>query len=596
MDTYLHSHDRSLRCGELRERHIDDEVTLYGWVDVSRDLGGMVFIDLRDRSGVVQVRFDPDHEDIHAQASDLKSETCIAVEGVVEDRGDNRNEEMPTGAVEIAARDLHIFSTAETTPFPIRDDIDANESMRLKHRYLDLRRPSLQQAVQTRSQVTHAVRAYLSDHDFLDVETPYLTRSTPEGARDYLVPSRISPGRFYALPQSPQLFKQLLMVSGFDRYYQIVRCFRDEDIRADRQPEFTQIDLEMSFVTADQVMELCEGLVRKVFDEVLDRQLPESFERLTYDEALAKYGVDDPDLRYDLEIVDVSDDVADSEFRVFSGTVDDGGCVRGIRVPGGAETFSRSDMDDLEEFVGVYGAKGLAWAKVEESSWSGPIANFFEDDTIADVNATMDADAGDLLMFVADDQDVVEPSLGHLREELADRLDLIEPDDFAFCWITDFPLVEYNEDEERYDSLHHPFTAPAAEDIDRLEDEPLEVRSEAYDLVVNGYELAGGSIRIHREDVQQRVFDLLDIDREEAREKFGFLLDALQYGAPPHGGIAFGLARFVMLLCGTDRIRDVIPFPKTHRGNDLMCDAPEQVDDEQLRELHLRLDIDEDGD
>jgi aspartyl-tRNA synthetase len=594
MDSYLQEHDRTLRCGELREHHIGDDVTLFGWVDGNRDLGGMVFIDLRDRAGVVQVRFDPEHDDIHGAASDLKNEECVAIEGVVEDRGDNRNDEMPTGAVEIAARGLHTFSPSETTPFPIRDDIDANEANRLKHRYLDLRRPKLQETIQTRSQVTHAVRDYLSDHGFLDIETPYLTRSTPEGARDYLVPSRNSPGRFYALPQSPQLFKQLLMVSGFDRYYQIVRCFRDEDIRADRQPEFTQIDLEMSFTTAEQVMNLCEGLVRKVFDEVIDYQVPDPIERLTYDEAMLRYGVDDPDLRYNLEITDISDEVADAEFRVFSGAVDSGGCVRGICVPGGADEFSRSDIDELEEFVGVYGAKGLAWVKVDsDEGWTGPISRFFDDDTVDAVDHAMEAEPGDLLLFVADDERTVCDSLGHLREELAERLDLVDPDDYAFCWITDFPLVGYNEQEDRYDSLHHPFTAPRADDVDSLEDAPLEARSEAYDLVCNGYELAGGSIRIHRPDVQWRVFDLLDIDEEEAREKFGFLLDALEYGAPPHGGIAFGLARFVMLLCGADRIRDVIPFPKTHRGNDLMVDAPGEVDDEQLNELHLKLDIDD---
>jgi len=595
MTRFLDDHGRTHRCGQLREHHVGDQVTLFGWVDGKRDLGGMVFVDLRDRSGVVQVRFDPEAGDVDDEADDLRNEWCVAVRGTVEGRGENVNEDLPTGHVEIAATELSVFTEARTPPFPVREDIDANEMLRLEYRYLDLRRPQLKEALMLRSEINHVVRDYLHAEEFIDVETPYLTRSTPEGARDYLVPSRVNPGRFYALPQSPQLFKQLLMVSGFDRYYQIVRCFRDEDLRADRQPEFTQIDLEMSFATAEDVIELCEGLMARLFGEVLDIDLDTPFERMTYDEAMRRFGVDDPDLRYGLEIVDVSEQVADSEFNVFSGTVDSGGCVRGIRVPGGAETFSRSDIEeDLEDFVGVYGAKGLAWAKVDGDGWSGPIARFFADEEISAINAEMEAQPGDLLLWVADQESVVCAALGHLREKLADDHDLVDEDAFEFCWVTDFPLVEYDEDHDRYVAMHHPFTRPKTEDIDRLDDDPLSVRAEAYDLVLNGSETAGGSIRIHDRDLQWEVFDLLDIGEAEAEEKFGFLLEAFKYGPPPHGGIAFGLDRLVTLLAGRESIRDVIAFPKTQRAADLMSDAPGEVSDRQLDELHLQLEDIED--
>lgn len=596
MTAYLEEHDRTHRCGTLRGTHVGEDVTLFGWVDGKRDLGGMVFVDLRDRSGVVQVRFDPEAGEVHERADELRNEWCVAIEGSVEDRSENLNEDLPTGRVEVAASDLQIFSKAETTPFPIRERINANEMLRLEYRYLDLRRPQLRRAIQVRSEVNRAAREFLHNEDFLDIETPYLTRSTPEGARDYLVPSRVNPGRFYALPQSPQLFKQLLMVSGFDRYYQIVRCFRDEDLRADRQPEFTQIDMEMSFVTSEDVMEVCEGLTAHLFDEVLGIELETPFPRLTYDEALLRYGLDDPDLRYGLEIVDVSDEVSDVEFNVFSGTVASGGVVRGIRIPEGGEAFSRTDIEeDLEEFVGVYGAKGLAWAKVGADGWSGPIARFFADEETAAIDEAMAAETGDLLLFVADDEPVVCPSLGHLRERLAEELELVDEEDFQPCWITDFPLVEYDETEGRYLPMHHPFTKPLAEDVDALEDDPGSVRAEAYDLVLNGSEIAGGSIRIHRRDLQWKVFDLLEIEADEAEEKFGFLLEAFKYGPPPHGGIAFGMDRLVAMIAGMDRIRDVIAFPKTQRAADLMSDAPSSVDQRQLDELHLELkDLDED--
>jgi aspartyl-tRNA synthetase len=593
MESYLDEHERTHMCGELRESHVGDEVTLFGWVDGLRDLGGMVFVDLRDRTGLVQVRFDPDTGDVHDRADQLRNEWCIAIRGEVEGRGENVNEEIPTGAIEIAARDLKVFSEAETTPFPIRDDIDANERLRLEHRYLDLRRPRLQEAMLARSEINKTARDFLHEAGFVEVETPYLTRSTPEGARDYLVPSRLDPGHFYALPQSPQLFKQLLMVSGFDKYYQIVRCFRDEDLRADRQPEFTQIDIEMSFATTDKVIATCEGLVQSIFESVVDVDLEPPFQRISYDEAMLRYGLDDPDLRFGLEITDVSDEVTDSEFRVFSGTVEEGGVVRGLCVSEGAEHFSRSDIDDLEDVVGIYGAKGLAWSKVESDGWSGGIARFFDEEETEAINDAMGAEPGDLLLFVADDEDVVCPSLGHLREELGEQLDLIDEDAHEICWITDMPLVEWSEEEERYVSVHHPFTSPRPEDVEDLEENPLEARAQAYDLVLNGHELGGGSIRIHREDLQWRIFDLLDISEEEAEEKFGFLLEAFKYGPPPHGGIAFGMDRLVMLLMGMERIRDVIAFPKTQRAADLMCDAPSDVDDDQLEALHLSIRDDE---
>jgi aspartyl-tRNA synthetase len=586
MTSFLENHDRSMMCGELRESHIDDEVTLFGWVDGTRDLGGMVFVDLRDRTGLVQVRFDPD-SDPYERADNLGNEWCIALKGTVESRGDNVNDEIATGRVEVAAHDLHVFSTSETTPFPVRGEVNANEMLRLEYRYLDLRRPHLKRALQMRSSILHEVRNFLHDEEFQEVETPYLTRSTPEGARDYLVPSRVNAGKFYALPQSPQLFKQILMVSGFDRYFQIVRCFRDEDLRADRQPEFSQIDMEMSFVTPEDVIDICEGMISEIFEECLDRDVDAPFRRMSYDEAMTTYGVDDPDLRFGLPIVDVSDEVADCEFRVFSGTVDEGGVVRGIRVPGGAEEFSRSDIDALEEQVGVYGAKGLAWSKVNDDGWSGPIARFFSDEEEAAIGQAMEAEAGDLLVFVADETSVVCPALGHLREHLGDKLGLIDEDAFEFCWITEFPMVEWNEDEERWDSMHHPFTAPKPEDVDLLDENPEEARAQAYDLVLNGHEVAGGSIRIHDRDLQHTVFDMLNISPEEAEEKFGFLLEAFKYGPPPHGGIAFGVDRLIMLMVGLDRIRDVIAFPKTQRARDRMCRAPSSVDQEQLAELHL---------
>ncbi len=594
MASFLETHSRTHMCGELRASDIGQEVALFGWVAVNRDLGGMIFIDLRDRSGVVQVRFHPEiGDEIFDEADSLRSEWCIGIKGEVESRGENVNEEIPTGAVEINATDLHVFSKSKTPPFLIREDTDANEMKRLEYRYMDLRRPPLQEALMVRSQVNQIVRNHLCNNDFLEIETPYLTRSTPEGARDYLVPSRVNPGRFYALPQSPQLFKQLLMVSGFDRYFQIVRCFRDEDLRADRQPEFTQIDMEMSFVTPEDVMSICEGMINSVFEEVLGTELNTPFARLTYEESLERFGLDDPDLRFALELVDISDEVADSEFRVFSGTVDDGGVVKGIRIPNGSELLSRKDIDALEDTVKIYGAFGLAWAKVKEDGWSGPISRFFEGDDRLGLESAFGAESGDLLVMVAADRQVANTSLGRLREKLGKDLGLIDEDDFQFVWITDFPLFAYEEAEDELHSMHHPFTAPRPEDVELLDGNPEGVIAQAYDLVLNGSEIGGGSVRIHRQEVQQKIFDLLGFTEEEAREKFGFLLDAFQYGPPPHGGIAFGMDRLVSILTGKQNIRDVIAFPKTQKAADIMAGAPSYVDGDQLDELHLSVELEE---
>jgi aspartyl-tRNA synthetase len=582
-------------CGELRESHVDQEVVLFGWVSRNRDLGGMIFVDLRDRSGVCQVRFDPElGAETFARADSLRSEWCIGIRGKVLSRGANANTDLPTGMVEVMAEDIHVFSTAQTPPFLIRDETDANEMLRLEYRYLDLRRPKLQQAMIVRSKVNQIVRNYLVDNGFLEVETPYLTRSTPEGARDYLVPSRVTPGKFYALPQSPQLFKQLLMVSGFDRYFQIVRCFRDEDLRADRQPEFTQIDMELSFVTPDMVMSICEGMISTIFKEILGVTLDAPFKRLRYDEAVDRFGVDDPDLRFGLELVDISEEVKDSDFRVFSDTVAKGGRVKGIRVPGGANTLSRKNIDGLEEHAKVYGAKGLAWAKVQEDGWSGSISRFFDEEARAAIGQKFGAEAGDLLLIVASTRQVANTSLGHLRDKLANDLGLIAKGDFQFCWVTEFPLFEHDEETGELAPMHHPFTSPRPEDFELLDEHPEQVYAQAYDLVLNGSEIGGGSIRIHRSEIQQRIFDILGFSEEEARDKFGFLIDAFQYGPPPHGGLAFGMDRLVSLLTNKPNIRDVIAFPKTQKAADIMCDAPSFVGQDQLDELRLEVDADED--
>ncbi|TDP77571.1 aspartyl-tRNA synthetase [Bradymonas sediminis] len=595
MATFLQENPRTHMCGELRASHIDQEVVLFGWVSRNRDLGGMIFVDLRDREGVCQVRFDPDYgEETFKKADSLRSEWCIGVRGKVLSRGENSNSDMPTGAIEVMAEEVHVFSVAQTPPFLIRDETDANEMLRLEYRYLDLRRPKLQQSMIVRSKVNQIVRNYLVDNGFLEVETPYLTRSTPEGARDYLVPSRVNPGKFYALPQSPQLFKQLLMVAGFDRYFQIVRCFRDEDLRADRQPEFTQIDMELSFITPDEIMSICEGMIKKIFKDVIDVDLEDSFKRLRYDEAVDRYGLDDPDLRFGLELVDFSEELKDSDFKVFSATIADGGKVKGICVPGGATSMSRKNIDALEEFAKIYGAKGLAWAKVNEDGWSGSISRFFDDETRATVETKFGANAGDLLLFVASTRNIANASLGNLRKQIAKDLGLIKEGDFKFVWITEFPLFEHDEETGELAPMHHPFTSPRPQDFDLLETAPEKAYAQAYDLVLNGSEIGGGSIRIHRSEIQEKIFNILGFTEQEARDKFGFLIDAFQYGPPPHGGLAFGMDRLVSLLTNKPNIRDVIAFPKTQRASDIMCDAPSVVDPEQLVELHLELDLDED--
>ena len=595
MATFLQANPRTHMCGDLRESHIGQEVVLFGWVSRNRDLGGMIFVDLRDRAGICQVRFDPDlGEETFKQADSLRMEWCIGVRGTVLGRGDNTNSDLSTGAIEVMASDVHVFSVAQTPPFLIRDETDANEMLRLEYRYLDLRRPKLQQSMIVRSKVNQIVRNYLVDNGFLEVETPILTRSTPEGARDYLVPSRVNPGKFYALPQSPQLFKQLLMVAGFDRYFQIVRCFRDEDLRADRQPEFTQIDMELSFITPEDIMSICEGMIKKIFKDVIDVDLEASFKRMRYDEAVDRFGLDDPDLRFGLELVDFSEELKDSDFQVFSAAVAGGGKVKGICVPGGASSQSRKDIDALEELVKIYGAKGLAWAKVNEDGWSGSISRFFDGAARATVEQKFAANPGDLLLFVASSRNIANASLGNLRKKLAQDLGLIKDGDFKFVWITEFPLFEHDEETGALAPMHHPFTSPRPQDFDLLETAPEKAYAQAYDLVLNGSEIGGGSIRIHRSEIQEKIFKILGFTEQEARDKFGFLIDAFQYGPPPHGGLAFGMDRLVSLLTNKPNIRDVIAFPKTQRASDIMCDAPSFVDPEQLKELRLEVDLDED--
>ncbi|MBM7556288.1 aspartate--tRNA ligase [Halanaerobacter jeridensis] len=580
---------RSDYCGEITKEQEGTEITLMGWVQRRRDHGGVIFTDLRDRFGLVQVVFSPEvNEDTFELADELRKEYVIAVKGKVKARPEAMiNEELATGEVEVYASELKILAEAETPPFMIDDEIKTSEELRLKHRYLDLRRNPMQDNIKLRHNVKQAVREYLDDNRFLEVETPMLTKSTPEGARDFLVPSRVNKGKFYALPQSPQLFKQLLMVSGMDRYFQITRCFRDEDLRADRQPEFTQIDIEMSFMNQEDILDMIEGMIEEVF-AAADIEEKLDFPQMSYEEAMKRYGTDRPDTRFDMELIDLSEIVADSDFNVFSGTVADGGQVKGINAKGCAD-FSRGDIDKLTDFVADYGAKGLAWIKVTEDGVESQIAKFLADEEIDAIIDKMSAEAGDLLLFVADNPKVVAASLGNLRLKLGEELDLIPEDEFDFLWVTDFPLLEWDEDEERYISLHHPFTMPKEEDIELLDEDPTAVKSQAYDLVLNGIEIGGGSIRIHDIDLQKKIFELLDMGADEVEEKFGFLLEAFKYGAPPHGGIAFGLDRLVMLLGNLNTIRDVIAFPKTQRATCLLTDAPSEVDEGQLGELALEL-------
>ncbi|MCC6580825.1 MAG: aspartate--tRNA ligase [Phycisphaeraceae bacterium] len=579
---------RTHDCGALRLDHAQQQVSLAGWVNSYRDHGGVIFIDLRDRGGLTQIVFHPEHADAHKLADRLRSEDVIWVRGIVVPReAGMANPKLPTGGIEIQAHELEILNKAETPPFTPDEAHKVAEETRLRYRFIDLRRPRMQQILKTRYRVTKIMRDYFEQQGFYEIETPFLCKSTPEGARDFLVPSRLQEGCFYALPQSPQLFKQILMVAGMEKYVQIVRCFRDEDPRADRQAEFTQLDLEMSFVNQEDVMNVVEGLMRKIWKDILNIDVP-PLKRMKYDEAMGRYGSDRPDLRFGMELVDVSDLAKTTDFKVFRGAIDAGGLVKAIRVPGGAK-LTRKETDAITEWVKQFGAGGLPLCKVEDGKLATGVAKFLEPISAALVQR-MGAVNGDLICFGADARSkVVHRVLGELRVRLANEMKMIQPGQWEWLWVVDFPLVEWNDGEKRWDAMHHPFTSPNAEDMDKLSGDPGAARAQAYDIVCNGSELGGGSIRIHRPDVQQQVFSLLGITPESAQVKFGFLLDALKFGAPPHGGLALGLDRIIMHLEGTTNIRDVIAFPKTQNGADLMLQAPSTVEESQLRELHLRL-------
>jgi aspartyl-tRNA synthetase len=583
---------RTHTCGDLRTADVGSQVVLMGWVQTRRDHGGLIFVDLRDRYGVTQVVFNPEiAPEVHERAHDLRSEYVIAVQGRVERRPkEMENPRLATGEIEVAIDGLKILNESRTPYFPIEDEAEVAENVRLRYRYLDLRRRRMQENLFLRHRAAKAVRDYLSLQGFVEIETPMLTRSTPEGARDYLVPSRMNPGSFYALPQSPQLFKQLLMISGFDRYFQIVKCFRDEDLRADRQPEFTQIDVEMSFVGPEDIQGCMEGMLEAVFGEILGIKLQRPFPKMNYQEAMARYGSDRPDLRFGMELIDVTELVSKSNFQVFTQAIESRGIVKGINLQGGGKR-SRKEIEELVGAAQSYGAGGLAWLKVEAKGLQSPIAKFFRKEDLQEIAARMKAKTGDLLLFVADKAQIANEALGQLRLHLAQAEGLIKQGDYRFLWVVDFPLLEYDEEQKRYVAMHHPFTAPRDEDWARLKDAPLEVRAKAYDCVLNGAEIGGGSIRNHQAARQRQLFEVLGIGKEEAEAKFGFLLEALDYGAPPHGGIAFGFDRLVMLLCGAESIREVIPFPKTQKATCPLTGSPAPVDLRQLKELFLKVDI-----
>ena len=581
---------RTHHCSALTAKDVGTEVVLMGWVQRRRDHGGVIFVDLRDREGLTQAVFNPEYNKaVHEKAHVIRNEYVLAVRGTVAPRPEGMiNLNLKTGAIDVIVSELRILNQSQTPPFVLENDTQASENIRLKYRYLDMRRPLVQRNLMLRHQAAATIRSYLNGLGFVDIETPFLTKSTPEGARDYLVPSRVNPGQFYALPQSPQLFKQLLMLGGFDRYYQIVRCFRDEDLRADRQPEFTQIDVEMSFVTEEDVIGVTEGMMTALFQEVLGIELQRPFKRLTYEEATGRFGLDKPDLRFGLELKDISDIVAHAEFKAFADVVRGGGLVKAINAKGCID-LSRKEIDDLTEFVAIYKAKGLAWIKVRPEAWQSPIAKFFSDQEKESLDRRLDMEPGDLVFFVADQPKVVNEALGHLRNHLGHKLGLVDHDQSDFLWVTEFPLMEYDEDQKRHVAIHHPFTAPLEQDVERLTEDPLSVRSRAYDLVLNGAEIGGGSIRNHQCAVQKRVFESLGVDAETYEEKFGFMLEALDFGAPPHGGIALGLDRLVMLMAKESSIRDVIAFPKTQKATCLLTGAPCEAAPDQLEELSLRI-------
>jgi len=587
MAKYIRTH----MCGELSLNNLGEEVSLTGWVQKSRDLGGLLFIDLRDRTGILQVVFNKDIDSqLFEKAQKVRGEYVIHVSGKIGERAENAiNKRMKTGYIELLASDITIISKSETPPIYIEDDLNVSENLRLKYRYLDLRRPVMQNFFFVRHRVNKLIRDYFDKNGFIEIETPVLTKTTPEGARDYLVPSRVQPGKFFALPQSPQLFKQILMVSGFDKYYQIVKCFRDEDLRADRQPEFTQLDMEMSFVDADDVISVIEGLMKEVFKNIKDQEISLPLPRMTYKEAMERYGSDKPDVRFGLELKDLGDILTDSEFKVFSETIKNGGCIKAINAEGCGSNLSRKEIDGLGEFVKTYRAKGLAWMNFTKDGLKSPIAKFLKEEEIKSIIERMNAKTGDIIFIVADNKKVVYDSLGQLRLELARRFNLVDENKIGLLWVTEFPLLDYDDEENRYVAMHHPFTSPMDEDIELLDSEPLKARAKAYDIVLNGYELGGGSIRIHDSEIQQKMFNLLGFSKDEAWKKFGFLLEAFKYGTPPHGGLAIGMDRLIMLLTGTDNIRDVIAFPKTQSASCLMTDAPSFADEKQLAELKLKV-------
>lgn len=583
---------RTDMCGNLRREDEGREVVLMGWVQRERNLGSLIFIDLRDTTGIAQIVFDDTiSDDLFKKAEKIRSEYVLAISGTVRIR-QSINEEILTGEVEVLVKDLKILDTSETPPIYVKDNDKVSENMRLKYRYLDLRKPSMQKTLKLRAKTARVVRDFLDENNFVEIETPMLTKPTPEGARDYLVPSRVNPGEFYALPQSPQLMKQLLMVSGMDRYYQIVKCFRDEDLRANRQPEFTQIDIEMSFVEVEDILSINEKLLYSIFKEMKDIEIELPIRRMTYKEAMTRFGVDKPDLRFGFELQDISEIVSKSEFKVFSGTIANGGFVQGINVKGYGDSFTRKDISSLEEYVKTYGAKGLAWIKLTDDGITSPIKKFLSEDEFQSILKKFDAEKGDLLLFVADKTNIVQSSLGNLRNEVAKRLELVDDENLNLVWITEFPLFEFDEEENRYVAKHHPFTHPMDEDIGFLLTDPKKVRAKAYDIVINGDEIGGGSIRINNSDLQKKMFKALGLSQEEALDKFGFLLDAFKYGTPPHGGIAYGFDRLVMLLSNTSNIRDVIAFPKTQSATCLLTDAPTNVSEKQLEEIHISLNID----